>query len=126
MLNLRVRKLTAEEVTNVWPLAQTMPRNNSLLGWMCLVKKIMRRGGGVVGAVAEDGIFHGVATYEAVQSVRAGRFLRVHTLASFELNGRAPVRRALLDELERLAASFGCEAITVGADNRGHVTSGAD
>ena len=123
MLHLLVRELTAEEVTNVWPLAQTGPCNHSLLGWKYQVREAIRRGGGVVGAIAEDGIVHGVATYEPVTSIRAGKILRVHTLASFELSRRAPVRQALLGELDRLADSLGCPAVTLGALNRGHAKS---
>ena len=121
MLHLKIRELTSDEVTNVWPLARTSPRNHSLLGWKYVVREAIRRGGGIVGAIAEDGIVHGVATYEPVLSVRAGRVLRVHTFASFELSRRAPVRQALLEELDRVADLLDCDAVSVGALNRAHV-----
>lgn len=119
MPELKVRELRTEEITKVWPLARTAARNNSLLGWTCQVREIASHGGGVVGVAAEDGLFHGIATFEPVEKLRAGRVLRVDTLASFELSSHAPVRRALLTELRRVASRLGCEAVTIGSSRFG-------
>jgi hypothetical protein len=113
MPDLKARELTAEEISEVWPLARTTSHNCSPLGWERQARRIASHGGGVVGVTAEDGLFHGIATYEPVQRLRDGRVLQVATIASFELTRNAPVRRALLDELQRVASRLGCEAVAI-------------
>lgn len=121
MGHFSISRIDGADLALAWPLARAAAPSATLDGWRDAVRRLMARGGGVIAASAEDGCFHGLATYEPVVKLRAGRVLQVELLAAFELSRRSPVRRALLEGLERIARSSGCQAISVPVPSRGHV-----
>ena len=118
MSQLTVRQLHSSELAQAWPLVRTAARYSSAEAWQRSAGNLIGRGGGVVAIGAEDGCFHGIATYEPVPSPRGGRVLQVDTLATFEFSRRAPVRHALCEALFGFARLFDCEAISVPVSSR--------
>jgi len=121
MGHFSISRIEGADLALAWPVARAAAASATLDGWRDAARRLMDRGGGVIAASAEDGCFHGIATYEPIVKLRAGRVLQVDLLAAFELSRHSPVRRALLEGLERIARSSACEAISIPVPNRGHV-----
>lgn len=121
MLQFTVHHLTETELASAWPLVRATRSPPDLERWLLLARALMSRGGGVLAVSAEDGLIHGIATYEPVHKPEVGQVLEVRTLATFELSRRARVRRILCQALDQLARSTGCVAVAVGHGNRGYI-----
>ncbi|MES2001003.1 MAG: hypothetical protein V4444_01645 [Pseudomonadota bacterium] len=122
---LEVKELPRDRLAVAWPLARTVARHGNLESWQAAADLLIERGGGIIAAEAHDGLLYGMATYEAVDTPRAGRVLQVDTLVAFELSRKAPVRRVLSDALDRLAQRLACASVAVALPNRGFVASRA-
>lgn len=125
MPELTVRTLKESELDQAWPLVRGRSAETTIGGWRRFARRLVRRGGGILAVAAEDGLLHGVATFEPVTRVRSGRVLQVETLVSFELSRRAPVRNALCAALTDFARGLQCEAVAVGLPGRGFVDHAA-
>jgi hypothetical protein len=110
---LTVIELEREELAKAWPLVRAASRSLRADDWQETATQLIAKGGGVIAVVAQDGCFHGVATYQPIEDGRGGRILYLETLVTFELSRRAPVRQLLCDCLERLASALGCDSIAV-------------
>lgn len=113
MPKLIIRTLAQSELELAWPLLRGRSSATSASSWRRLAERLLRRGGGIVGVTAEDGLLHGVATFEPVAKAQSPRVLRVDTLVTFELNRAAPVRAALRAALDGFARSLHCEKVLV-------------
>lgn len=125
MPELTVRRLGESELELAWPLLRGRSGETSPGGWRRFAERLLRRGGGVVGIAAEDGLLHGIATFEPVTRARSGRVLQVDNLVTFELSRKAPVRNALCAALADFARALQCEAVSVAHPNRGFVANAA-
>ena len=119
MPHFTVTTLESDQLAAVWPLVRTAVPGLAPAGWTEFAEALIERGGGIVAVAAEDGAFHGIATYEPAEKLGLGKVLKVETLVAFELSRRAPVRRLLCEALDRLAALLGCTAVAVSTTNRG-------
>jgi hypothetical protein len=119
MCHLTIQQLGFEELAQAWPLARTASHYQSCEMWRRSAVHLMGRGGGVIAIAADDGCFHGMATFEPITKPRGGRVLHVETMVTFELSHRAPVRRALRDALVGFARLFDCDAVNVAMPDRG-------
>ena len=119
MLQFTVQQLTREQLASAWPLVRAGGAILDLDRWLEAGRRLLGNGGGILAVATGEGALHGVATYETVEEVAAGKVLQVDTFVTFELSRRAPVRAVLCDALERLGAALGCDAVSVSADNRG-------
>jgi hypothetical protein len=113
MPRLTVIELEREELAKAWPLVRAVSPSLGPDDWQETATELIAEGGGVIAVVAQDGCFHGVATYQPIEDRRGGRILYLETMVTFELSRRAPVRQLLCDCLERLAAALGCDSIAV-------------
>ena len=112
MLHLKVTELDEIGSRDAWTLVRMTSERWAFDQWQEHASSLRQRGGGVVGVHTETGSLLGVATYEAVERQRLGKVLNVETLVAFELSARAPVRRFLTDELDRLVSALECAAVT--------------
>lgn len=109
MQRLRVEQLSEWQLAEAGPLVQLGA--HPCRSWERDARALIARGGGVLGARAADGLLHGVATYEVIIGDEVERLLAVERLVSFELSGRQPVKRQLLEALARISQSFDCVAV---------------
>lgn len=79
--------------------------------WSAHCHQMIRLGGGVLAASAEEGALHGVASWRPEEDLRLGRVLRVEMMVALELSDANPVRTALCDALEALCE--GHEAVGI-------------
>lgn len=111
MPTFRIEHLDDEKLLDAWPIVRSAGAEPLPDWWENEALELMRRGGGVLAARAPDGSIHGVATYECLRRSACGPVLAVGRLVSFELNRRQPVRKALCDALQAIAAAFCCSAV---------------
>lgn len=112
MQRLRVEQLSHDQFAEAGAIMQLGATRCS--SWERDARALIARGGGVLGARAADGLLHGVATYEVIVGEDVERLLAVERLISLELSGRQPVKRQLLEALERISEAFHCAGV-VGA-----------
>ena len=105
MAHFTVENLQKERLGEAWPVVQTSGLEANLDWWLTDAARLIDRGGGVLVARAPDGSIHGVATYGLAGKPPEARVLTVDLLLTFELNGRAPARRAL-SSVEKAAAAL--------------------
>lgn len=111
MPNLSVQFVGADELAQLYPLIRSATRV-SLERWDEFGRELLRRGGGVLAVTAPDACVHGVAAYRPSRNLRHEQSLEVEVIVAFELRGDHQVREMLCAELERIAATFGCSALS--------------
>jgi hypothetical protein len=79
--------------------------------WFAHCHQMVRLGGGVLGAAAEDAALQGVATWRPEEDLQLGRLLRVEMMVALELSVANPVRAALCESLETVRGDL--EAVGV-------------
>jgi len=100
-------------LADAWPVVRLTNADAVSDWWENEARALIDRGGGVLGARAANGTFHGIATYECVQRPRAGSMLAVDRLVTFELSRREPVKEALCEALHAIAAAYCCSSIAM-------------
>lgn len=122
MTNLKVIQLDRHRLAEAYPLVRAS--GPSLDAWLLFGEALARSGGGVLGAEAPDGCFHGIAAFRPIPSLAHGKCLVVDLLVIFELRRNSAVRATLHDALGQVALSSGCRSmqllVTPAIDPRGH------
>ncbi len=118
MPHFTITEVGPADLTLTWPLVRAVVPGADLPRWQEFAASLLSRGGGVMGVAVEESGYLGVATYEPVATLCAGKVLRVDALVAFELTRRSPVRAALFAALDRLAPLLGCDAVAVTIPSR--------
>jgi len=113
MAHFTVENLQKDRLGEAWPVVRTSGLEANLDWWLTDAAGRIDRGGGVLVARAPDGSIHGVAAYGLAGKTHEARVLTVDLLLTFELNGRAPARRALSKALEKAAAALDSTGIVI-------------
>ena len=110
MPGLKVRSVSAGELSQVYPLIRSATRV-SLERWVTFGRNLLRDGGGVLAVLAPDLCVHGVAAYRPSHNLRHEQTLDVDVIVAFDLRGDDRVRATLCKELERIATDRRCTAV---------------
>lgn len=108
MTQFTVRALKRSELPEAWPIVHWSNLYANADWWLSDAMDVIDDGGGVLVALAPDSSIHGVATFKVPANPAKEKVLRILTLITFELSGRAPARNALVKALERIAAKLEC------------------
>lgn len=119
-LQFDIVELDQDALLLAWPLVRTSSSYSQFERWQESAENLIDRGGKVLAVTALDGALHGVATYEAVEQAHFGRILQVDTFVTFELNGSAPVRSALMTQLRWASKVLDCSGMIISASRRPH------
>ena len=125
-VSLTVAEIRGRMLLEAYALIRTLMPEVTQGVWLRYAKRLAQEGG-ALGAFCETGALFGVLTWRRQDCLRHGNALLIENFITFELSQAAPVRKALRDAVERLAAEQVCSAIklVIGARRGGepNVTS---
>ena len=122
MTQLKIRPLSAERVTQAFPLIQTALPEVTLAAWRDFAAMLLAGGdaggdtrgeaweGGILAATDGRNYIAGLCTYRVVPDLVHGRLLDAGPFLAFDMIGH-PVAAALAAALEALARERGCHAV---------------
>lgn len=110
MAEFTVQALKPNELSEAWPIVRSGPYPN-VDWWLSEAADLIRNGGGVLVARAQDGRIYGVASFDAPAHLATERVLNIRLLISFDLSLSSPARDALLRSLRRIAGRLECRHI---------------
>lgn len=111
MLHFTIETLKHDRLADAWPVARMCAGHANPDWWVHEADLLIGRGGGVLAVRAPDGMVHGIATYEPIESQFSGRILAVDLLTTFELSRKAPAKSALCAALDDLSLALECDAV---------------
>ncbi len=138
MTQLKIRPLSAERVSQAFPLIQTALPEVTLAAWRDFAAALMSGGdapggareGGILAVTDERDYIAGLCSYRVAPDLVHGRLLDADHFLAFDLLDRRPVAEALAEALEALARERGCRAVhtrlphKITAPDPGHGLSG--
>ncbi len=123
MPQLKIRPLSAERVTQAFPLIQTALPEVTLAAWRDYAAALMSgthargdargdaREGGILAVTDGRNYIAGLCSYRVVPDLVHGRLLDTGHFLAFDMLDRRPVAEALAAALEALARERGCSAV---------------
>lgn len=115
MTQLKIRPLSAERVSQAFPLIQTALPEVTLAAWRDFAAVLMSGGdareGGILAVTDGRNTIVGLCSYRLVPDLVHGRLLDADHFLAFDLLDRRPVAEALAEALEALARERGCTAV---------------
>ena len=115
MRQLKIRPLSAERITQAFPLIQTALPEVTLVGWHDFAAALMSGGnpreGGVLAVTDGQNYIAGLCSYQVVPDLVHGRLLDAGHFLAFDLLDPRPVAEALAEAVETLARKRGCTAV---------------
>ncbi len=119
MTQLEIRPLSAERITQAFPLIQTALPEVTLAAWRDFAAATMSgrdtpgdaREGGILAVTDGRDYIAGLCSYRVVPDLVHGRLLDAGHFLAFDMLGRRPVAEALAAALETLARERGCSAV---------------
>lgn len=120
MPNFTIEQLSEDRIFDAWPVVRASGAEPVREWWESEAKSLIDRGGGVLVARAGNGCILGLALYEAIQTLSAGRVLEVDKLITFELSRKEPVKQALSDALKLIASRSGCSRVALPVVAKSH------
>lgn len=115
MTQLKIRPLSAERVSQAFPLIQTALPEVTLAAWRDFAAVLMSGGdareSGILAVTDGRNTIVGLCSYRLVPDLVHGRLLDADHFLAFDLLDRRPVAEALAEALEALARERGCTAV---------------
>ena len=123
MTQLKIRPLSAERVTQAFPLIQTALPEVTLAAWRAFAAALISgadtrgdalgnaREGGILAVTDGRNYIAGLCSYRVVPDLVHGRLLDAGHFLAFDMLDRRPVAEALAAALEALARERGCSAV---------------
>ena len=111
--DLTLERLSEQHLLDAWPLIELGATDLVSDWWRHEAAQLLRQGGGVLVARRPDGLVHGLATYRPLHRPGGDTVLAVTRLITFELSRKRPVRKALLQALDRVASQLRCSALAL-------------
>lgn len=123
--NLHISHLEGPALEAAFPLVWVSAPDLDRRQWSQHCDHLVRLGGGILGAAAEDGALLGIAAYRPDRHLRHGAILRVDMLVAFELAGADEVRSALYTAVELIAHGLGAGGVALTVPGRGYGDPGS-
>ncbi len=115
MKHLKIRPLSAERVTQAFPLIQAALPAVTLAAWRAFAAALMTGGAardsGILAVTDERNYIAGLCSYRVVPDLVHGRLLDAGHFLAFDLFDRRPVAEALAEGIEVMARDRGCSAV---------------
>jgi hypothetical protein len=113
--HLKIRPLTAERVTQAFPLIQVALPAVTLAAWRAFAAALMTGGAardsGILAVTDERNYIAGLCSYRVVPDLVHGRLLDAGHFLAFDLFDRRPVAEALAEGIEVMARDRGCSVV---------------
>lgn len=125
MPTLDLEELGPERADLAYPLIRMVTPDVTAERWREYAGALVGGGGGLLAVLAGQDSLHGIAAFRIMDAL-SGRVLQVEVFVTFELSAKAPVRRTLLNGLERRAAAAGCTTLSLSLPSRGYLPDESD